>query len=183
LTWYRRDIRAAIKDMAGLTLDERGAYTSIVDHQYLMGSPLPDDDRYMSGILGCDIRVWRRLRTQLVNKGRITISDGQIADERANYEQAKLQEERNRRAASGQLGGISSGISRRNKALAEATASTPTSQIREEENREYSANADPAALPPASDQGQHKSNSRVPFGLSAQTNLLHSEWRRRKRGV
>ena len=35
--WYKRDIRAAIAGMTHLTLEERGAYNTIIDHQYLMG--------------------------------------------------------------------------------------------------------------------------------------------------
>jgi uncharacterized protein YdaU (DUF1376 family) len=140
--------------MVNLTLEERGAYNTLIDHQYLMEAPLPDNDGYIAGILGCDIRVWRRIKKQLVEKGRIVISGGHIEDLRASYELARRQAERSKRVASGQLGGISSGISRKNKDIGEASASTPTNQIREDKRREDNsvvANATTGGEPPPKD--------------------------------
>lgn len=134
--WYKRDIRKAIKGMTRLTLEERGAYNTLIDHQYLMGGPLPDDETYVAGIMGCDVRVWRRLRRQLLDKERIVISGGAIEDLRASYELASRQAQRSKRVASGQLGGIASGQSRKNKDVGEAGASHTSNQIRGDKIRE-----------------------------------------------
>lgn len=140
--WYKRDVRKAISGMSTLTPEERGCYNTLIDHQYLMGGPLHDDDRYLAGLMNCDVRVWRRIRQQLVDKGRISLtSDGRIQDLRASYELATRQAQRSKRVASGQLGGIASGQSRKNKALAEAGASPPSNQIRREEKRENNKGA------------------------------------------
>ena len=133
-TWYQRDVRSAIKGMARLNLEERGAYNTLIDHQYLMGGPLPEDDRHIAGPMGCDVRVWKRVKKQLVAKDRIQISDGLIEDVRASYELAKRDAQRKKRIASGQAGGKASGESRKNKKLGEAPASKQTNQIRREEN-------------------------------------------------
>ena len=134
--WYQRDVRAAINGMLHLTLEERGAYNTLIDHQYLMSGPLHDDDQYIAGLMGCDVRIWKRIKKQLLAKNRIEISDGRIADVRASYTIASRQATRSKRVAAGQLGGIASGQSRKNKALAKANASPPSNQIREEEKRE-----------------------------------------------
>lgn len=141
--FYRRDIRLAIKSMTGLTLEERGAYNTLKDHQYLMGGPLPDDDAYLAGLMGCDVRIWRRVKGQLLIKKRISISDGVIADERASYTLASRELQRSQRVASGQLGGIASGLARKSQHetpkindLGEPHASPASNQIRGEKRRE-----------------------------------------------
>lgn len=137
--WYKRDVRKAIDGMALLTPEERGCYNTLIDHQYLMGGPLRDDDRYLAGLMNCDVRVWRRVKQQLLDKGRIALrSDGRIEDVRATYELARRYAQRSQRVASGKLGGIASGKARKNKANGEAHASLPFKQIRGEEIREES---------------------------------------------
>ena len=135
-TWYKRDIRKAIKGMMLLSPEERGCYNTLIDHQYLMGGPLHDDDKYLAGLMNCDVRVWRRIRQQLLDKKRIVISGGRIEDLRASCELATRQAQRSKRVASGQLGGIASGEARKNKDIGEAGASHTSNQIRGEKSRE-----------------------------------------------
>lgn len=78
MDWYRRDIPAAIRGMAHLTLEERGAYNTIIDHEFLMGRHLPDNDHYIAGLMGCRVRVWRRVKRGLLSRGCIGFSDGLI---------------------------------------------------------------------------------------------------------
>ena len=134
--WYKRDVRKAIAGMACLTPEERGCYNTLIDHQYLMNRALHDDDRYLAGLMNCDIRVWRRIRQNLIAKGRLQVTcDGRIEDIRASYELASRQAQRSQRVASGQLGGIASGESRKNNGLGEACASGPLNQIRVDKSR------------------------------------------------
>jgi len=135
--WYKRDVRKALDGMASLTPEERGIYNTLIDHQYLMGGPLKDDDRYIAGLMNCDIRVWRRIKKQLLDKERISLtSGGRIEDLRASYTIAERNVLRSKRIASGQLGGISSGKVRKSKASSEAHASGPSKEIREDKIRE-----------------------------------------------
>lgn len=145
--WYKRDVRAAIKGMLKLTLEERGAYNTLIDHQYLMGEPLPDDDAYLAGLMGCDIRVWRRVKRALLDKGRIQTSGGRIEDLRASCELASRQAQRSKRAMAGQLGGIASGKSRKTADSNEAHASSASNQRREEKKRTEDADASSVERP------------------------------------
>ena len=43
-------------------------------------SAFPDEPSYMAGILGCDVRVWKRLRRQLIDKQKTDASGGHIAE-------------------------------------------------------------------------------------------------------
>lgn len=53
-----------------LTLEERGAYTTILDQMYDHGGPVRDDVRNACAWLNCDVRVWKRLRAALVDQHR-----------------------------------------------------------------------------------------------------------------
>lgn len=132
--WYKRDIRAAIRGMTSLTLEERGAYNTIIDHQYLMGRGLADNDAYLAGLMGCDVRVWKRVKKQLLDKGRIVISGGLIEDVRASCTIATRQVKRSQPTARPDtLSKSTSSVSETNNL---ETASSSKDAPREEEKRE-----------------------------------------------
>ena len=83
LFWYKRDPDAALGGMMGLTLEERGAYNTVLDLIYSRADQLPDDDRFLAGWCNCDLRVWRRLKARLLELGKITIEGGMIRNSRA----------------------------------------------------------------------------------------------------
>lgn len=86
LKWYKRDPQAAIDGMMTLTLEERGAYNTVLDLFYVRDGNLPDDDRFIAGFLGVDIRVWRRIRSRLIELGKLSIEDGKLSNHRAATE-------------------------------------------------------------------------------------------------
>ena len=86
LRWYKRDPDAALAGMAELTLEERGAYNTVLDLIYSQEGKLKDDDRYISGWLRCDIRVWRRIRRRLVELGKLYLYAGCLHNKRADRE-------------------------------------------------------------------------------------------------
>lgn len=57
-----------------LTLEERGAYTTLLDQMYDHGGPIRDDVRNACAWLNCDVRVWKRLRIALVDTHRKLLS-------------------------------------------------------------------------------------------------------------
>jgi uncharacterized protein YdaU (DUF1376 family) len=105
--WYKRYPARAIAGMAKLTLEERGAYNSIIDHLYLFNRPLPDDDAWIAGHLTCSVRVWQRIKRSLVSKGRLIVKDGKIDDERAQIERGERKVLRQKRVEAGRIGGSS----------------------------------------------------------------------------
>jgi uncharacterized protein YdaU (DUF1376 family) len=83
IRWYKRDPDAALAGMAELTLEERGAYNTVLDLIYSTEGKLKDDDRYISGWLRCDIRVWRRIRRRLLGLGKLHVHADCLHNKRA----------------------------------------------------------------------------------------------------
>lgn len=86
IKWYKRDPDAALSGMMSLTLEERGAYNTLLDLLYTRDGDLPDDDRFLAGWMRCDVRVWRRIKMRLVDAGKITLHEGKITNFRATSE-------------------------------------------------------------------------------------------------
>ncbi len=64
-----------------LSLEERGAYNTILDLIYSKGGQLLDDPGFICGWLRCDIRVWRRIKQALIDRKKIYI-DGEFIKNR-----------------------------------------------------------------------------------------------------
>lgn len=84
IAWYKRDPRAALTGMMELTLEERGAYNTVLDLIYDRDGDLPDDDRFLAGWCKCDLRVWRRIKQRLIGLGKLYVEGGKLRNERAD---------------------------------------------------------------------------------------------------
>lgn len=136
--WYKRDPNAALGGMMVLTLEERGAYSTVLDLIYSHDNNLIDDDRFIAGWLRCDVRVWKRIKSRLVELGKIELKGGLVTNFRATSE---IDEALSTIASVSELNrikGIKSGIVRsKNKGLQEpavepdANTPTPTTRYKE----------------------------------------------------
>jgi uncharacterized protein YdaU (DUF1376 family) len=89
-----------------LTLEERGAYQTLLDMMYDRGGPLIDNERLLAGYMNCSIRKWRQLREQLLEKGKICITkDGHISNSRARKEIENASKTHRKLIESGAKGG------------------------------------------------------------------------------
>lgn len=86
LKWYKRDPRAAILGMLGMTNEECGAYNRILDLIYINDGALPENTDHICDVLKCDPRTWRRLRARLIDLGKLYIHAGCLRNERADFE-------------------------------------------------------------------------------------------------
>jgi uncharacterized protein YdaU (DUF1376 family) len=86
LKWYKRDPRAALLGMMGLTLEERGVYNTLIDLIYMADGALPDNARVICRVLCINARRWKRLRDSLVAHGKIYLLGGCLHNERADIE-------------------------------------------------------------------------------------------------
>jgi|SRR6516165_3331914 hypothetical protein len=86
LHWYKRDPRLALQGMMHLTLEERGAYNSILDLIYMHDGKLRDDIKFVAAQIGTDIRIWRRLRARLLELKKLYVHGGYLRDEKADIE-------------------------------------------------------------------------------------------------
>jgi len=69
--FYRRDPSKALSGMVGLSLEERGAYNTILDLLYQTWRPLEDDRRYIANWCGCAVQKLNPIIDRLVAKGRL----------------------------------------------------------------------------------------------------------------
>lgn len=84
IRWYKRDPDAALAGMAELTLEERGAYNTVLDLIYSREGNLPDDDRFIAGWLRCDVRVWKRIRQRLIDLEKLYLHAGKLRNAKAD---------------------------------------------------------------------------------------------------
>jgi uncharacterized protein YdaU (DUF1376 family) len=106
LPWYKRDPNAFIEGcVAGnLTLEEVGAYTLLIDEMYRRGGPLLDDPRHGSALLRCDVRVWYRIRSALIRKGKVyATSGGHLSNLRVEQELRRQYDMREQKARAGRV--------------------------------------------------------------------------------
>jgi uncharacterized protein YdaU (DUF1376 family) len=87
LPYHKRYHSDALAGFMPLTLEERGAYQTLLDMMYDRGGPLIDNERLLAGYMNCSLRKWRQVREQLIAKHKITITkDGTIINSRARKE-------------------------------------------------------------------------------------------------
>lgn len=95
LPYYKAYPRDFIEGTIGMPFELKGAYRLILDLIYMQGGDLPDDARYISGLLGCTVRKWNLLREQLLESGKIQVNGECLTNYRAVSELetlAKLQD-------------------------------------------------------------------------------------------
>lgn len=105
--WHKRYHSDALTGYRGLTLEERGAYNTILDLLYDSGEEaLPAHERWMTGQLNCSTRKWRAIRATLIAAGKIDeLPDGRITNARYLRERAKTLDLSGKRAEAGSKGG------------------------------------------------------------------------------
>ena len=86
LPYYKAYPRDFIEGTVGMSFEVKCAYRVILDLIYLQNGSLPDDARYISGQLGCSVRMWNGIRKHLIAAGKIFIRDGAISNFRADNE-------------------------------------------------------------------------------------------------
>lgn len=84
LKWHKRDHNAALQGMMTLTLEERGAYNTVLDLMYAHDGRLPDNDDEICSWLRVDIRRWRRIRKRLIEKGKLYPYAGELHNRKAD---------------------------------------------------------------------------------------------------
>ncbi|MCH8112881.1 MAG: YdaU family protein [Proteobacteria bacterium] len=84
--WYKRYPSDFISGTLRMSLEEKGAYSMVLDLIYDCGGPIPDDPQWVARVCGCSTRKWNQIKSKLVEFGKIEVVDGHIYNARANYE-------------------------------------------------------------------------------------------------
>ena len=66
-----------------MTLEQKGAYSMVLDMIYDYGGPIPDDSQWIARVCGCSTRKWNQIRQFLIDRGKIHVGDGMISNDRA----------------------------------------------------------------------------------------------------
>lgn len=111
--WYRRFPDNFIAGTAGLTLEEKGAYSLVLDLIYVRGGPIPDEPRYIAGVCNCSVRKWTAIRARLIELGKITVIDGHLMNARAEKELENAAKDARELAENGAKGGNKTAENRR----------------------------------------------------------------------
>lgn len=87
MPYHRRYQQDALQGYRKLSLEERGAYTTILDLIYDEGGPIDHNERWLAGELNCSLRKARALIDELIAQRKIYItSAGKISNHRAETE-------------------------------------------------------------------------------------------------
>lgn len=130
LPWYRRFPDNFIAGTVGLSLEEKGAYSLVLDLIYVRGGPVPDEARYIAGVCNCSVRKWNAIRQRLIDLGKITLIEGYLTNHRAEEEIAIAGKISREAIENGSKGGNKSAEIRskvkKNNALAQASLKLST---------------------------------------------------------
>jgi uncharacterized protein YdaU (DUF1376 family) len=115
-SWHARSHHDALDGMLKLSLEERGAYNTLLDLIYSRAGPVPDDDRWLAGWMGCSVKKWKSLRSALIAKGKVYETDERgepsLMNARAAQEIANAESRASFAAENGAKGGRKSAITR-----------------------------------------------------------------------
>lgn len=85
LPYYKRFPRDFFEGTIGMAFETKCAYGLVLDMIYMRDGQLPDDPRYISGMLGCSVRKWNSIRSELIEAGKLHCENGIISNFRADY--------------------------------------------------------------------------------------------------
>lgn len=114
--FYKHEIAKWNVATDNLTLEQEAALLRVVGIIRLYERPFRENYRVLSGIWRCNERKAKRLLSELLASGHLSVEGGFIIDEKAVNDASMLRQLRIDRQFTGHLGGIESGKSRR-KAL------------------------------------------------------------------
>lgn len=103
LPYYKAYPRDFIEGTIGMPFELKGAYRILLDLIYMQGGKLPDDARYISGLLGCSVKKWNTLRSGLLETGKVVLISEFLTNHRAVSEVetlAKYQRKQSENASS-----------------------------------------------------------------------------------
>ncbi|WP_104838930.1 DUF1376 domain-containing protein [Sinorhizobium fredii] len=87
MPYHRRYHGDALQGYRRLTLEQRGAYTTILDLIYDACGPIDNNERWLAGELNCSIGKARALISELIKLRKIFINtQGQISNHRCEVE-------------------------------------------------------------------------------------------------
>ncbi len=111
--WYKRYPSDFIAGTLALSLEEKGAYSMVLDLIYDRGGPIPDDPQWIARVCGCSTRKWKTIRNTLVEAGKLVERDGLLTNLKAEKNAENNAKEGRKLSESGVKGGEKTAEKRR----------------------------------------------------------------------
>lgn len=105
MPFYKRYPGDFLMGTRDLTLEERGAYSDLLDMMYDRGGPIPDEERWIAGFLGISIRKWKTLRASLISAGKLMERGDRLSNPRLERELALEEAQITAQVEWGRMGG------------------------------------------------------------------------------
>lgn len=106
--WYKRYPADFIAGTTQLTLEEKGAYSIVLDLIYQTGGPIEDDARWIARVAGCSTKRWNIIRSRLIDLGKLHALDGKLSNQRAEKQMKTEDKEHESFTENGRDGGVKS---------------------------------------------------------------------------
>ncbi|WP_299438933.1 YdaU family protein [uncultured Rhodospira sp.] len=105
--WYKRYGGDFIAGTMELSLEEKGAYSIVLDLLYDRAHPIPDDPQYIARVCGCSTRRWKIIRDRLLVADKLYITDDgeHLSNRRFDRESPPSQKTGEKRRKNGAKGG------------------------------------------------------------------------------
>lgn len=94
---------AHIADTANLTLEEQGAYRLLMDHMWIKGGSIRDNDKEVARLLRISVKRWQKIKSKLVDY--LFIDLGIISQKRVQRDYKRACEISKKNAENGKVGG------------------------------------------------------------------------------
>jgi len=138
MRWYKRYGGDFVQGTLELTLEQKGAFSLLLDLIYNRQKPISDNERWLAGICGVSLRKWRSIRQALIDQDKIYISEGKISNQRADKELENTAKATRKLSESGAKGGRkraeNEAASNKNNELAQARLNHTCAKIRLDKN-------------------------------------------------
>lgn len=93
-----------IADTANLTLEEQGAYRLLMDHMWIKGGSIRNDDKEVARLLRISVKRWQKIKQRLADY--LIIELGIISQKRIQKDYKKACETSKKNAENGKVGGL-----------------------------------------------------------------------------
>ena len=75
MNFYKHDPNAFLGGTSQLSLEERGAYITLIDMLYACDDVLVDNDAAIARTMNCQTRRWQRIKARLLALGKIRVDN------------------------------------------------------------------------------------------------------------
>jgi uncharacterized protein YdaU (DUF1376 family) len=75
MKFYKHDPNAFLAGTGQLSLEERGAYITLIDMLYANDDLLVDNDEAIARAMNCQTRRWQRIKSRLMKLGKIRVDN------------------------------------------------------------------------------------------------------------